>query len=113
MIDEAKKAANQLKEQGKNAAAKAGGAAISAASGGVIPPKLGEWASKKALNKAEKKIKELFELLKQKETLISQKEKQIEINSLNNVDNNVIKANGVSILEFYFKKYIQNQRRVS
>ena len=57
VIDEAKKAANQLKEQGKNAAAKAGGAAITAASGGVIPPKLGEWASKKALNKAEKKIK--------------------------------------------------------
>lgn len=66
MINEAKKAANELKEQGKKAAAKAGGTAISAATGGVVPPKLGEWASKKIINKAEKKLKNKANNLKNK-----------------------------------------------
>lgn len=56
-LDEAKKMGNALKEKGKDAAAKAGGSAIAAATGGVVPPKLGEWASKKALNKLEKNSK--------------------------------------------------------
>lgn len=57
LIDEAKDKLNEVKEQGKDAASKAGGAAISALSGGVVPTKVGEWATKKALNKTEKEIK--------------------------------------------------------
>lgn len=76
VVNDAKKAANQLKEQGKKVAAKAGGTAISAATGGVIPPKLGEWASKKALNKLEKKTKKKANQLKNNISKKTQKVKE-------------------------------------
>lgn len=73
VTDTAKQAANQLKEQGKNAAAKAGGAAITAATGGVIPPKLGEWASKKALDKLEKDTNKKLQKVKESASKVKEK----------------------------------------
>ena len=57
IIDDAKEKLNEVKEQGKDAAAKAGGKAIQTLSKGVIPSKVGEWATKKVLDNTEKKIK--------------------------------------------------------
>ncbi len=99
VVDDVKKTANQLKEQGKKAAAKAGGAAISAATDGIVPPKLGEWASKKALDKIEKKGKKAFSNAKNSlKNNLSQRKENIKEKVQNNEKLQKLKKKGANTL---------------
>lgn len=57
LIDDTKEKLNDVKEKGKDVAAKAGGKALKTVTKGIVPEKVGEWATKKALDKTEEKIK--------------------------------------------------------
>ena len=65
-IDEAKKVGNELKEQGKKAFSKVAGEALSGFTEGIVPPKVGEFVTKKALDKIDKDNQKSFKRIKKK-----------------------------------------------
>lgn len=66
VADSAKKVGKELKEQGKQAASKVAGKALNGLTKGIVPPKVGEVVTKKALDKIDKDNQKRFQKIKKK-----------------------------------------------